>query len=115
MSESKQQWTPGPWEWDDRYPSSNTGEKTWSLIGANGYGILSCDGEENSPQGLNDDANAKLIAAAPELVEALQAIAQYGSDTLSGRIDGPDDREWQREAVLEMTRRARAALAKAGA
>ncbi|WP_186042986.1 hypothetical protein [Burkholderia gladioli] len=53
--------------------------------------------------------------AAPELVEALQSIAQYGSDTLSGRTDGPDDREWQREAVLEMTRRARAALAKAGA
>lgn len=53
--------------------------------------------------------------AAPELVEALQSIAQYGSDTLSGRTDGPDDREWQREAVLEMTHRARAALAKAGA
>lgn len=44
------------------------------------------------------------------LVEALQSIRQYGSDTLSGRADGPDDRQWQRESVLEMTRRARAAL-----
>ena len=44
-------------------------------------------------------------------VEALKAIAQYGSDTLSGRVDGPDDREWQREAVREMTKRAIAALA----
>ncbi|WP_186145968.1 hypothetical protein [Burkholderia gladioli] len=58
---------------------------------------------------------ARQFASAPELVEALQSIAQYGSDTLSGRTDGPDDRDWQREAVLEMTRRARAALAKAGA
>jgi hypothetical protein len=44
------------------------------------------------------------------LVEALQSIRQYGSDTLSGRVDGPDDRQWQRESVLEMTRRARNAL-----
>jgi hypothetical protein len=46
------------------------------------------------------------------LSEALKAIRQYGSDTLSGRSpdDGPDDRKWQRDAVREMTRRARAAL-----
>lgn len=102
MSESKQQWTPGPWEWDDRYPSSNTGEKTWSLIGADGYGILSCDGVENSPQGLNDDANAKLIAAAPELVEALSELLEYGLK-MSGRHHAP---------AFE---KARAALTKAGA
>ncbi|WP_186013787.1 hypothetical protein [Burkholderia gladioli] len=60
-------------------------------------------------------SRARQFSAAPELVEALQSIAQYGSDTLSGRTDGPDDRDWQREAVLEMARRARAALAKAGA
>lgn len=70
MSEIKH--TPGPWYWDDRYPASE-GRKTWSLIGANGYGILSCDGEENSPQGLNDHVNACLIAAAPELLEAAEA------------------------------------------
>lgn len=56
------------------------------------------------------------IAAANERAEgmrmALEAIQQYGSDTLSGRADGPDDREWQRAAVLEMTKRADAALAR---
>ena len=52
-------------------------------------------------------------AAIPEVVEALKAICQYGSDTLSGRADGGlDDREWQRDAVIEMTKRARTALAK---
>jgi len=43
---------------------------------------------------------------------ALESIRQYGADTLSGRIDGSDDRSWQREAVLEMTRRAREELAR---
>ena len=46
------------------------------------------------------------------LERALESIRQYGSDTLSGRADGgSDDRQWQREAVREMTRRARTALA----
>lgn len=49
-----------------------------------------------------------------DLVEALESIFQYGADTLSGRAEGlPDDRAWQRAAVAEMTKRARAALAKA--
>lgn len=42
--------------------------------------------------------------------DALEGIAQYGQDTLSGRTDGPDDRFWQRQAVAEMTQRAKAAL-----
>lgn len=36
----------------------------------------------------------------------LASIYQYGQDTLSGRVDGPDDRQWQRDTVLEMTKRA---------
>jgi len=37
---------------------------------------------------------------------AMESIRIYGSDTLSGRVDGPEDAEWYREAVAEMTRRA---------
>ncbi len=62
--------TPGPWYWSDRFEASARRE-TWSLLGENGYGILSCDGAANSPQGLHDQANARLIAAAPDLLEAL--------------------------------------------
>ncbi len=40
-------------------------------------------------------------------LEALEGIHRYGLDTLSGRVDGPDDREWQRAGVNEMTKRAR--------
>jgi hypothetical protein len=77
MSESKH--TPGPWYWDDGYRASED-RKTWSLIGSHGYGILSCDGEENSPQGLNDHANARLIAAAPELLDALRDMVSDHAD-----------------------------------
>ena len=52
----------------------------------------------------------KAAQEADELRAALESVRQYGSDTLSGRTDGPDDRDWQRAAVLEMTRRARLAL-----
>ncbi|WP_336817254.1 hypothetical protein [Burkholderia gladioli] len=107
MSESKQKWTPGPWElapWGDLIGSN--GDKV--VFAGDGFAIGS---RSNSTW----KANGDISKAAPELVEALQSIAQYGSDTLSGRTDGPDDRDWQREAVLEMTRRARAALAKVGA
>ena len=43
-------------------------------------------------------------------LEALEGIQRYGLDTLSGRIDGPDDREWQRAGVNEMTKQARLAI-----
>lgn len=64
------------------------------------------------------DAKIALNAQAAEIArlrEALSSIRQYGNDTLSGRADGgPDDRKWQREAVIEMRNRARAALAQEG-
>lgn len=44
------------------------------------------------------------------LREALEAIRLYANDTLSGRADGLDDRQWQREAVIECRNRARMAL-----
>ena len=72
--------TPGPWYWSHDYKTCD-GRATWSLIGSDGYGILSCDGEENSPQGLNDGANARLIAAAPELLEALKAVLANSLDS----------------------------------
>jgi hypothetical protein len=55
-----------------------------------------------------DAAEARIAV----LEKVLESIRQYGSDTLSGRVDGGiDDRQWQREAVREMTRRASVALA----
>lgn len=55
--------------------------------------------------------NNELAAQNQQLREALSSIQRYGLDTLSGRTDGPDDREWQRAGVNELTKRARIALA----
>lgn len=42
-----------------------------------------------------------------ELVGALNGIYIYANDTLSGRADGPDDRKWQRDGIVEIRNRAR--------
>ena len=68
--------TPGPWKWTDEFRDSGGGS-TWSLVGAGGYSILSCDGEANSPLGLGDVANAKLIAAAPQMLAALEEAMEF--------------------------------------
>jgi hypothetical protein len=92
--------TPGPWHWSNRYKTSDNERFTWSLIGANGYGILSCDGEENSPQGLGESGatNARLIAAAPELLDALLRVLR---DVASDGRDGWEDQA--RAAVAKAT------------
>ncbi|HHA1219498.1 TPA: hypothetical protein ACOEFN_001015 [Stenotrophomonas maltophilia] len=42
------------------------------------YGILTCD-QGSAPQDLSDEANARLIAAAPELLAALQIAVRQNS------------------------------------
>jgi len=96
--------TPGPWQWSDEYLTSNQ-DKTWSLLGADGYGILSCDGLGNSPQeiGSNGRANARLISAAPDLLEALVDLIGWVPGANSWHTDGP----------VNAVERARAAIRKA--
>ncbi len=52
----------------------------------------------------------RLQAEVDRMREGLESIRIFSTDTLSGRVDGPDDREWQRAAVNEIAKRARAAL-----
>lgn len=44
------------------------------------------------------------------LSQVVQGIATYSSDTLSGRTDGPEDREWFRDGFEEILRRCQEAL-----
>lgn len=68
---NKTKHTRGPWHWSNHYRDSRD-DITWSLVDSTGYGILSCDGVCNSPQGFGDHENAALIAAAPDMYEALK-------------------------------------------
>ncbi|WP_186084851.1 hypothetical protein [Burkholderia gladioli] len=97
MSESKQQWTPGPWSYD-RGVIPPDGPGRYSTVSADGDVVIA-EINDLIPGGI---ANAKLIAAAPELVEALSELLEYGLK-MSGRHHAP---------AFE---KARAALAKAGA
>jgi len=90
---------PIPWRWSEKGEfRTQDGRNSPSLIAANGYGILSCDGDENGPS----EANGCLIVATPTLLKALQEVA-------AGRLAG----EWQDDYHDRMVALARAAIAKA--
>lgn len=59
-------WTPGPWVADGFFVSSNSG-------GAVGHDIVSACGTVGRPDS-ETEANAQLIASAPDLYEALDDL-----------------------------------------
>ncbi|EQC1055130.1 TPA: hypothetical protein U2I44_000773 [Providencia rettgeri] len=62
--------SPAPWRCHDKRPSCSG----YSIVGNDGqYIAFVGDSDELSPI----DANAMLIAAAPELLEALQGVMKY--------------------------------------
>ena len=82
--------TPGPWHIGDKF----TGRFVYN---ADGWAVADCRGEPTSRMPFDQkEANARLIAAAPALLEALEAI--------EGDV-------WSNTA--EMRKLARAAIAKA--
>ncbi len=79
MSESKH--TPGPWDW----LNSDIGQDG-TLVGRRGENVIHHDAYEGMWFATHDEhrdaANARLIAAAPDLLEALQEL--YALDTHQG-------------------------------
>jgi hypothetical protein len=77
MTDTK--FTPGPWMWRQSTDMSfGDDKKTWCLA----PGILIADMTDGTPGGdKRDRANAHLIAAAPDLYEALSSV---GDNLLSG-------------------------------
>lgn len=92
--------TPGPWYLHHQSPDFVAGDCDWSLQTEKaGAFLLFCHHPEAPAK-----ANARLIAAAPELFEALQRLvaAPYERDTLAGGSE-----------YMEAHRCARVAIAKA--
>lgn len=91
MSEAR--WTPGPWCADDA-----SGEGPWGVFHVETGGEIACPIQDETGDGACREAtaNAHLIAAAPDLAEALEDLIGIGE---VGRNAAED--------------RARAALAKA--
>lgn len=105
---SKQNHTPGPWE--VMYATSPKGECTlavWSSNVFEGYvGSPVCKVSPQENENATDRANAHLIAAAPELLEALQKIVSL--------MPEPDDVDYDPgQIIMDVERIAYAAIAKA--
>lgn len=88
--------TPGPWE------AVEIGVIAQKITSHGNFYICSLIDPENE----EDKANARLIAAAPELLEALKQIANHFD------MDGYGPDAWKKLA-LEMAETARAAIARA--
>ena len=71
MSKKKSEYTPGPWKigFDD----GSGGEDFW-IVGPNETPVVHGQGDCCKLGGIRDEANARLIAAAPLLLEALQGV-----------------------------------------
>ena len=100
--------TPGPWEWN-RPPISHDDEFR-SLAGADGKGVFRLNdvylgypecGQDLVIELSNEDA--RLIAAAPDLLDALNDLIRWDEDPLASGND----------KYFAMTAKARAAIAKA--
>lgn len=104
--ETKSKHTPGPWRLT-AIPAGNS--LTVMVSGSAGYDLVDALGND-AP---TNPADARLIAAAPELAEALAELVRMADDT---RYD-TEPCNWSTDAKLsrhEKLRMARAALAKAG-
>lgn len=98
--------TPAPWE-------LSLGRTIVGIRASNGSLDVIADCNDTVPQGEERIANARLIAAAPELLEALQAIMNtYVAANLCPFGVGPYNEECSCN-YHDAAKRARAAIAKA--
>lgn len=107
MTESKR--TPGPWE------AVNIGDQGWTVVA--GDTIVAIIGGGNNGEDFDPayEADSRLIAAAPKLLEALLAFMPELDQR--ERFISANDSAWSQSelAMLDRIRSARAAISKAGA
>lgn len=80
--------TRGPWEYHARLSASENhkGYNVW-LTQPDGHGLFVAEVSPIDADGVTGEHNARLIAAAPELLEALDALAS----ACNANHDGHDD------------------------
>ena len=84
--------TPGPWVWDSHYDDLRP---LWYSEMSQGCGYLSWDNDETR------DANAHLIAAAPDLLEALIELLQVQDGVPMTGIDATRRSDLARAAIAK--------------
>lgn len=105
-------WTPGPWALETVSTSAGSCHKIGPFPGGvvrpDNYACVYADGirlgiDESLPRAVELRANARLIAAAPALFEALSEMLELRKATQDGRVTEKHE--------LDIVRDARAALA----
>lgn len=109
--------TPGPWEWVGTDSLWGGERKTEEILKA---------ADDGKPYGMHSPriehhfdaeqakANARLIAAAPELLEALKSLIREHDAVFAGREDGAQDSYYNAHPGRAIAyQKARAAIAKA--
>ena len=94
--------TPSPWVWEDKYDfREHKGNRDWStenfkagrikLIAEDGTTVLAEWSQHADDAGIDvSEANARLIAAAPDLLAALEGFTDYPKDLLQDFCDNPE-------------------------
>jgi hypothetical protein len=90
---SAPQHTPGPWRVEKDGSAEHHNEAN-VINGADGTLIV---------YGQVGDADARLIAAAPEMLEALNEIASWGDGEVGPHMDEPDAAHIARTAIAKVT------------
>ena len=100
--------TPGPWAVDDRVPLRGHGR----VIMAGSYGIAKVWDEPNGERAQNA-ANARLIAAAPDLLTVVAKLDAWWTKDMPAGPEGDRVRGWPiSDDTRELWREMRAALAR---
>lgn len=108
--ETTQKHTPGPWRYQ-REQHAEMGRPSFYK-----YEVYTATGEYGHPATCDNEANARLIAAAPELLEALMGVVGWVECEITGKTyrcvsDATPDEYCEKCKLRE---KARAAIAKAG-
>lgn len=105
--------TPWPWDNSEHINPRNILDGGDSIIAVCQY-LDGTDEEVNANAALITllrNSIQDLLDERKRHIEALEGIQLYSNDTLSGRVDGPEDRAWFREGIIEVRNRAKKALA----
>lgn len=96
MKTKSPQHTPGPWTTegiDGLSVHHSTGDKTYRFIALTDSEHDT--GRTDTENRLEDEANARLIAAAPELLEAAKAALFAFGRGGANVLNGPNRKEWE--------------------
>ena len=101
--------TPGPWEADGATTPGGLGRRYHEIFGAGGTAIAHTADRDPDMGSGEDHANALLLAAAPELADALEELFLWITAYERG-----ENKEEAAEITIARVERSRAALRKGG-